>query len=255
MRDSRPIWRFGRTSSFGVWFRSRPNGKLLVLFWAGAIFSRETTVVYRITEKAEDASEDSPPVDVEFKQRIKPSLTVTEKCGALLSKSDFPMVVFASGSDVVYSGDDLKTFKRLQKIPGRMFFNLSSLGHDEAESFVLPDLDPEIYETGDDEDEDDTKKGLLIPICRISVKQDQLGRLRAWDVLDILRNDTLAFEAGEDEDEDEESEEPDNPCKPHEGDGAGAGGGGAGESGGGGAGAGGGAADEPAGEGSVKPCD
>jgi len=194
-------------------------------------------------------------VDIEFKQRIKPSLTVTEKCGALLSKSDFPMVVFASGSDVVYSGDDLKTFKRLQKIPGRMFFNLSSLGHDEAESFVLPDLDPEIYETGDDEDEDDTKKGLLIPICRISVKQDQLGRLRAWDVLDILRNDTLAFEAGEDEDEDEESEEPDNPCKPHEGDGAGAGGGGAGESGGGGAGAGGGAADEPAGEGSVKPCD
>lgn len=268
MSSGRPLWNYGKQAGFGLWVTALKDAKLFVAIYKGVVFSRKTTVLWKanvtakagVSEPTGDSSPTAPTaptgttgataqdheLTMEFKQAVAPELIVVPPCGAEVPYSDFPIVLFASESSVVYSGDDIKTFKKLASLSEEEFYEKTTGGG--ASSFTLPELDEDVYNTNREPEK--TKVGLLVPLWRISAEKDSLGDVRVTEVLDIRTQDGFVFER--DDSAEPEDETPDDTCVEEDGvEGGGLGGGGLPPDPDDGAA--GGASDE-AGSGGAKPC-
>ena len=230
MIGNTPVWNYGKNASFGLWVSPLKGSKLLVVVYKGVILSRKTTFMWKaeITEKA--AAEGASPeheAKLTFKQKIEPKLSVVPASGAVVSKSDFPITLFASGATVVYSGDGMTEFKKMDAVSDETFYELKT--GNAAGSFDLPELDKDVYETKAKVAKE-TQKGLLVPLWRIDVDVSAAGTLSVREVLNLHTDDTFAFEPYEEEPEKEPGAE--DPCAPGDGGGEGEGGGEDGQGGG-----------------------
>lgn len=185
-----PIWRFGKTASFGVWFRALENSRIIVELYSGVIYQRVTTILWKdiSTTPAEGKEKE---LNLEFKQRVEPKLIVTKPCSAAVSYSEFPITVFVcdtseKGAKVLYSSDDGTSFKSFNDIKGE-FYEQNSAGA--GATFSLPSPDEDNYEEAET-----SAKGLLVPIVRIEASKSVVGEVEITEVLDILQHDTFAFE-------------------------------------------------------------
>lgn len=256
MTGKLPIWRFGKTASFGLWARPLGDSKILIMLYKGVVFSRTNTFVYKLSKPVEETEEeteedgtgtDKVDVKLEFRQKISPKLIVTEPCCAVVPQSAFPIVVVCSEENVLYTDDELKTFKKMSPIPEDKFYATKS--GDTASEFALPELDEAVFLTNDSAEE--TKKGLLIPVVRISAGLRSNGSVYIKEVLDIREHDLFAFENG---DFGSEEKEPDEDCTEDGETGAGDLGAGDGGGDGGGGGEAGEAGDGDSGETGKEPC-
>ena len=227
---------FGKTRSFGLWFRMLTDSKVLVLVGKGHVFRKKTTVLYTVKASKppeEETDPETPPVfepddpengtpveetpeesnlpSITFKQKIEAEIVSTDYCGASISSSEFPIVVFVSEDNVVYSDPGMKKFKKFASIDEDDFYNLKSAGA--GSSFTLPKPDTETYSDEPGELEE-TKKGLLVPLWQIETEDDGSGGVRIKEALELLTDSTLAFELVEEEETDGE---PPEECEPHEG--------------------------------------
>jgi hypothetical protein len=171
------------------------GSKLFVCLYRGVIFSRKTTFVWQEVKNDEAAPGETPAQDdgkpkFDFKMKIEPALNVFSPCGSLVPYPDFPIFVFASEGNVIYSDASMKTFKKFGELPASEFY--SKIGEGAAQSFDLPDIDKSVYE-GTSEELDETKRGLLTPIFMISVEKEPNGSLSIAEILDIRASDTFTF--------------------------------------------------------------
>lgn len=178
----------------------------------------------------------SGSISLEFSQKIEPTLLTLGACGGIIPASDFPVVLFVSNStgkaasdskptagdagstggtggtgasndvSVLYTKDDLKTFKKLQPISDNDFYSLTT--GDVGSSFKLPEPDKDVYGK-DKKFIEETKKGLLIPLWRVDVEKTSDGAHIISEILDIRTHDTFAFAPKESDDEDT----PQEPCE------------------------------------------
>lgn len=218
-----PAWNYGKNASFGLWVNALKGARMFVALYKGVVFTSKTTVLWKATATNVDVAEGEDPlppeIELEFKQKIEPTLTVVPPCGAVIPHSEFPIVIFVSGTSVVYCGDDLKSFKKFASVSEGAFYELSSGGV--ASAFELPEPDATVYDDAE-ATVDDTKKGLLIPLWRISVEKGSSAVLRISEVLDIRTRDTFAFEEAEAEpdagtDDDPDGGTGDNICEEDDG--------------------------------------
>lgn len=217
-----PTWKYGRNGSFGLWVRAMTNGRFLILLYKGVIFSRTTTFVYTLTKAASEGVEDGNSEeggetggtaedsfsDLTFLQKIEPTLFVVPSSGAVIQDSEFPIVIFADRSNVVYSNDELQNFKKFGPVPDDYFYELKSGGP--ADSHNFPEPDPSIYATEDGYAKKNTQKGLLVPLFRIDIEKRDNGEAQIREVLEIFSHDKFAFEkviATETEEPEEDCEE------------------------------------------------
>lgn len=208
-----PEWNYGHNASFGLWVQPVKGSKLFVCLYSGVIFSRCTTFVWE--ELKDDAEgfgetpvEDDGKPTFDFKMKIKPSLKVVPPCGSLIPYPDFPIFVFASEGKIVYTDEQMKSFKRFGDLNKKDFYSL--VGEAGADTFDLPELDSDVYD-GSDEELEETKRGLLVPLYMISVEKEDNGGLRVSEVLDMRASDTFAF--AEKEAEEDPGSEPGDPCE------------------------------------------
>lgn len=202
-----PVWRYGKTSAFGLWLTPLTDGALAVLLYKGYLFRRTTAFIQKVTETP--ATESTPASSkTTFKQRIGTTLVEVAPSGAKIPFADFPIVVFVSGTDVIYSGPEMKNFKKFGKVDAGSFYSTETANP--AVAFDLPSLDGSVYSTKS-ETVEQTKLGLLTPLWRISVEKDSEGVTTLDEVLDLHPSDTFVFEDAEDE---EEPEEPSDVCSP-----------------------------------------
>lgn len=246
-----PVWNYGKNASFGLWVNPLKDSKLFVALYKGVVFNRKTTFLWTaIADETPAVPPETAPeheVTLSFKQKMKPEIVVVPASGAVIPRSDFPITLFVSGKDVVYSDDGMKKFKKLGTVSAEKFYGLST--GDSASSFDLPDLDEDIYEAKE-ETAEKTKRGLLIPLWRIDVDVSSTGTLSVKEVLNLHSAETFAFEPYEEEPAEEGGGETGDPCEVGDGEGVTHGGEMGGSPGGGGEG---GSIDED-GEGGEKPC-
>ena len=215
-----PVWNYGKNASFGLFARPLKGEKLLLLLYKGVVFKRKTTFLWKNEDEEESGGEESGgeesggegKCNLSFKQRIEPRLVVVPASGAVVGRTEFPITLFLSDEVVVYSSEELKTFKKLKQIDEEEFYALKE--GEAATAFSLPELEENVY----DEDEDtieNTKKGLLFPLWYISVGKNSVGALFVKEVLNVQTENTFAFEEDVEKDDEEETEE--DPCKPGDG--------------------------------------
>ena len=198
-----PNWSYGKKRDFGPLFKSAKNDKIIVKFNKGVFFLRSVDFNYRI-EKVE-VSEGSSDNDekVYFKTAIKPSVVVTEPCGACLSISDFPMYVFVSGDGkVLYTTETMKAFKSFAStsIDGIQSAD-SSLS---ADDYSMSEPSEKLYTETDDVTLKNTAIALLIPVMCIEASKRKNGSIIIDSVMDIRPYDYYKYTKN-DELEDPES--------------------------------------------------
>lgn len=204
-----PTWSFGRNASFGLAVNPRKDAKIYIKLFKGVIFSRKVTFLWKDVGAATPPSEDGEAVkekvELEFKQKIQPKIVVVPTSGALIHFSEFPIVLFASDSTIVYSNDELSSFKAFEAIEDGEIYSKDTGQPGSAHELPVPD-DNE-YDDAEDTLED-TKRGLLVPLLRIAVDKDAEGVVFVSEILNIVQNDTFAIteaeatEEGEGEDGD-----------------------------------------------------
>lgn len=229
MLGNGPVWNYGANASFGLWVTALANSRMWIALYKGVLFKRKTSFLWKTTVKEVEGETGgiTHEVDLTFKQKILPALTVIKPCGGIVSKAEFPIVIFECDGSIVYSRDQMKSFKKFAAIPERTFYTAGASGS--GSGFDLPDVDSEVYETKKKTVEE-TKRGLLVPLWRIDVEVSGSGALSVKEVLDLRTADTFAFE------EYKEGEEgtgkggetgatgEEDPCAPDGGGGGGAGG-------------------------------
>lgn len=204
---NRPLWNYGKNASFGLWVHPLVGSEVLVLLYKGVLFTRKTTFKWKATSEASEIEGEDAKVTLEFKQKITPKIVSVGSCGAIVSFSMFPITIFVSETTVLCSDDSMSSFKKFESVSDEAFYALKT--GSSLSAFDLPALDTEVYD--DEDEEEDTKNGLLIPVCRISVNKSSSGTLSVNEVLGFLTQDTFAFEKMED---DEGTGDQEDPCIP-----------------------------------------
>lgn len=220
-----PVWNYGANASFGLWATALANSRMWIALYKGVLFKRKTSFLWKTTVKEVEGETGGTAheVDLTFKQKILPALTVVQPCGGIVSRAEFPIVIFECDGSIVYSRDQMESFKKFAVIPERTFYTAGASGS--GSGFDLPDVDSEVYETKK-ETVEETKRGLLVPLWRIDVEVSGSGALSVKEVLDLRTADTFAFEKYEEEETPEGGETgatgEEDPCDPGGGGGDGA---------------------------------
>lgn len=216
-----PTWNFGRNASFGLAVSPRKDSKLYVKLYKGVIFSRKITFLWKDLNADKAAEEgdtgsgtetgtepEKEKIELEFKQKIEPKLVVVPTSAALIPYSEFPVVIFAGEEGVVYSRDDMGSFKSFETIEDGEIYSRNDGAAGTA--YDLPELDEEEYSSEEGSTED-TKVGLLVPLLRISVEKDSDGVVGVTEVLNIVQNEVFSIKEAE-ADEEEDPNPEDDPC-------------------------------------------
>ena len=215
-----PVWNYGKNASFGLWVNPLKESKLFVALYKGVIFNRKTTFLWTATAKETPAvppkTDPEHKVTLSFKQKMEPEIVIVPASGVVVPKSDFPITLFVSGKDVIYSNDAMKKFKKLDTVSEEKFYALST--GVSGSSFDLPDLNEDIYEAKEKTAEK-TKRGLLIPLWRIDVDVSSTGTLSVKEVLNLHSAETFAFAPYEEEHVEEDDNGENDPCEVGDGEG------------------------------------